>query len=89
MATKTDTTPKEAVMYIGPTKMGALHVTNGSVFKDGILPDHLVKVLKGKGVEEFKSLFVPISLAGKSRAALREAGSELSKAFLAVKSMEV
>lgn len=88
MADKTPDVPQEAVMYIGPTKMGALHVTNGAVYKGGKLPDHLAKAIKVKGNELFKALFVPVSEAGKSRAALRDVNSDQSKAFKAAAAME-
>lgn len=92
MATKASeaptSTPKEAVMYIGPTKLGALHVTNGAVFKEGNLPDHLVKAIKIKGNESFKALFVKVSEAGKARAALRDPNSDQAKAFKAAAALE-
>ncbi|WFS63456.1 hypothetical protein LF599_04640 [Pseudodesulfovibrio thermohalotolerans] len=80
--------PKEAVMYIGPTKMGALHVTNGAVFKGGVLPEHLAKAARARGNESFKTLFVPVSGAGKARAALRDPNSDPAKAFRAAAALE-
>lgn len=92
MATKapeaSTSTPKEAVMYIGPTKMGALHVTSGAVYTGGVLPDHLAKAIKAKGCESFKALFVPVSEAGKARAALRDPNSDQAKAFKAAAALE-
>lgn len=88
MADKTPDAPQEAVMYIGPTKMGALHVTNGAVYKGGVLPDHLAKAVKAKGHDQFARLFVPVSQAGKARAGLRDVNSEMSKAFKAAAALE-
>lgn len=81
------TASTEAVMYIGPTKMGALHVTNSAVFRGGVLPDHLAKAIKVKG-NNFKALFVPVSEAGKARVALRDPNSDQAQAFKAVAAME-
>ncbi|MGE4424780.1 MAG: hypothetical protein AB7D39_20955 [Pseudodesulfovibrio sp.] len=85
--TETKTTA-EAVMYIGPTKMGALHVTNGAVFRGGKLPEHLATAIKVKGNEAFASLFVSVSNLGPARASLRVPGSDLGRAFKAAGKME-
>ena len=78
----------EAVMYIGPAKRGALHVTKGAVFRGGVLPDHLAKAIKAKGNEFFKAMFVPVSEAGKARVALRDPNSDLAKDFKSAAAME-
>ncbi|XPV75519.1 MAG: hypothetical protein ACNI27_12865 [Desulfovibrio sp.] len=68
MANKASPTNKEAVMYIGPTKMGALHVTCNTVFKGGVLPDHLATAIKSKDTSNLKScLFLCPRLAKLAR----------------------
>jgi hypothetical protein len=83
MATKKTESPSvgPAVMYVGPTKMGALHVTRGSVFKGGVLPGHLSAAVQAKGNESFKALFVPVAEAGRARAELRDGRSALAQAY--------
>ncbi|WP_285906837.1 hypothetical protein [Pseudodesulfovibrio pelocollis] len=82
---KPDTGP---VMYIGPTKMGALHVAHGAVFTAGVLPEHLARAVRNKGNEALRALFVPVSEAGRARAALRDATSDMATAYRAVAAME-
>jgi hypothetical protein len=77
-----------AVMYIGPTKMGALHVARGTVYAAGGLPEHLARAVRSKGNESFKAMFVPVSEAGHARAALRNTTSDLAVAYRAVAAME-
>ena len=88
MAKKATPTPesKEAVMYIGPTKMGALHVTQNSVFTSGVLPAHLAKAVDGN--DDFQFMFVGVSGAGDARSALRDPNSKFAQAYRAVAAME-
>jgi len=79
--------PPESVMYVGPSKLGLLHVQEGTVFKAGLLPEQI----KAKVAEspDFARLFVPMSRAGAARAQIKNPTSPLAKAFAAVAQMEV
>jgi hypothetical protein len=77
----------EAVMYVGPSKLGRLHVQQGTVFKDGLLPQ-AVQDLSGES-RDFARLLVPIHQAGEARAQLRNPKSLLAKAFASVARLEV
>lgn len=77
----------EAVMYVGPSRLGRLHVQQGTVFLSGLLPK-AVQALAEES-RDFARLFVPISRAGEARTQLRNPKSPLAKAFAVVARMEV
>lgn len=72
-------TSKEAVMYIGPTFMGAAYA---SVYTKGI-PAPLEE--KVKAYPLFEDLLVPLSEVVEARALLNDKGSALSKCYSAAK----
>lgn len=79
--------PAEAVMYVGPARLGRLHLQRNTVFTGGALPADVQALAEASA--EFASLIVPLSRAGEARRMLRNPKSELARAHAAVARMEV
>ncbi|WP_034627635.1 hypothetical protein [Desulfocurvibacter africanus] len=79
--------PAEAVMYIGPARLGRLHLQRNTVFSGGILPAQVQALAQASA--EFASLIVPLGKVGEARQMLRNPKSELARAHAAVARMEV
>lgn len=70
---------QQAKIYIGPTKFGALHVVEGTIFKGGKMPAHLEELAKKN--KEFAQLVVPVAELGSAKAELGKKDSPLSKCY--------
>lgn len=79
--------PAEPIMYVGPAKRGRLHIQAGTVFAGGVLPQEVREFADRSPA--VAGLFVPVSLAAKARAQLRNPKSAMAKAFAEVAKMEV
>jgi len=77
----------EALIYIGPSRVGKALLPQATVYSGGVLPPQ-IKALTSRSAD-LAALFVPVSRAGAAKAELRDPGSKLAKAYAAVAKMEV